>query len=277
MNKPSKTSDTKPKKTPEQITATTAVAQQPIAQPQPPALDENKAAAISEISDADLAALAIEARDLNDDTRVGDDLRFKKGKWSKAVGEEKHEIGKTTPFAVDLLSYQRGWYRWENKKPYKLMGRPIDGFISPARNQLPDQDKSRWPYDNGKPIDPWQETLMITMRDLSDDRLCTLTITSWYGRQALGALLAAATRDCRKHPGCAPVVLLGSEERSTINYGDVAAPTFTIVDWRPFGDGAAPPGMPLPPPKLPPVQGLLPPSRQKAKAIGDEMDDEVPF
>jgi hypothetical protein len=53
--------------------------------------------------------------------------------------------------------------------------------------------------------------------------------------------------------------------KSTTNYGDVAAPTFTIVDWRPFGDGAAPPGTPLPPPKLPLVQELLPPSKQEAK------------
>jgi hypothetical protein len=277
MNKPLKASDAKPKKVAEPPTATTAEERQPIAQPQPLATNQNEVEVISEISDADLAALATEARDLNDDPRVGDDLRFKKGKWRKIVGEEKHEIGKTTPFGVDLLSYQRGWIRWDNKKPTcKLIGRPIDGFISPVRSRLPDQDKSRWPHDNGQPTDPWQETLMITMRDLSDDRLCTLTITSWYGRQALGASLAVATRDCKKHPGCAPVVLLGSEEKSTVNFGEVAAPTFTIVDWRPFGDGAAPPGTPLPPPKLPPVQVLLPPSKE-TKTLGDAMDDEIPF
>ena len=203
MNKLLKTSDTKLKKEPEQSSVTTAIAiePQPIASPQMLVTSQNDFGAMSEISDDDLAALATEARDLNDDTRVGDDLRFKKGKWLKIVAEEKREIGKTTSFAVDLRSYQRGWIRWDNKKPTcKLIGRPIDGFVSPVRGRLPDQDKSLWSHVNGQPTDPWQETLMITMRDLSDDRLCTLTITSWYGRQALGAFLAAATRECKKHP-----------------------------------------------------------------------------
>ena len=279
MNKLLKTSDTKLKKEPEQSSVTTAIAiePQPIASPQMLVTSQNDFGAMSEISDDDLAALATEARDLNDDTRVGDDLRFKKGKWLKIVAEEKREIGKTTSFAVDLRSYQRGWIRWDNKKPTcKLIGRPIDGFVSPVRGRLPDQDKSLWSHVNGQPTDPWQETLMITMRDLSDDRLCTLTITSWYGRQALGAFLAAATRECKKHPGCAPVVLLGSEEKSTVSFGEVAAPTFTIVDWRPFGDGAAPPGMPMPPPRLPPVHELLAPSRE-TKILGEAMDDEIPY
>ena len=55
--------------------------------------------------DADIAALAAEARDLTDDVRVGDDLRFKKGKWAKNIGDEAIKIGTTTPFAVDMRSY----------------------------------------------------------------------------------------------------------------------------------------------------------------------------
>jgi hypothetical protein len=41
--------------------------------------------------------------------------------------------------------------------------------------------------------------------------------------------------------------------------------------------GAAPPGMRVPPPKLPAVQEILPPNKQQQKQIGGEMDDEISF
>lgn len=100
-----------------------------------------------------------------------------------------------------------------------------------------------------------------------------------YGSKALGKLLKDYVRDQKKHPDQMPVVLLSSETKPTTDYGDVEAPVLTIVDWQPFGDGAAPPGMRnLPPPALPPAQEVLPPpNKQTAKTIGDEMDDEIPF
>jgi len=226
--------------------------------------------------DADVAALAAEARDLTDDVRVGDDLRFKKGKWAKTIGDETIKIGATTPFAIDMRSYKRGWLKWVDRKPvYKAIGRPIDGFVSPVRDRLPDRDESRWSTDaRGVPQDPWQETFSIVMRDLSDARLCTWTTTSWYGSKALGALLNKYTREARQHPDQMPVVTLSSETKQTTNFGDVEAPVLTVVDWQLFGDGAAPPGMKMPPPALPPAQQVLPPAK---KSIDDEMADSIPF
>ena len=226
--------------------------------------------------DADVAALAAEARDLTDDVRVGDDLRFKKGKWAKNIGDEAIKIGATTPFAVDMRSYKRGWIEWRDRKPvFKAIGRPIDGFVSPVRDRLPDRDESSWPRDaKGVPQDPWQENFSIVMRDLSDGRLCTWTTTSWYGSKALGALLNAYVREQKKHPDQMPVVTLSSETKTTTSYGDVEAPVLKVVDWQPFGEGAAPPGMKLSPPTLPVTQQILPPPRKSI--IGDEMDS-IPF
>jgi hypothetical protein len=222
--------------------------------------------------DADVAALAAEARDLTDDVRVGDDLRFKKGKWAKTIGDEAIKIGATTPFAVDMRSYKRGWREWRDRKPVRnFIGRPIDGFVSPVRDRLPDRDESRWPTDaRGVPQDPWQETFSIVMRDLSDGRLCTWTTTSWYGSKALGALLNKYTREAKQHPDQMPVVTLSSETKQTMNFGEVEAPVLKIFDWQPFGEGAAPSGMKLPPPALPSVQQVLPP-------IGEELSDDVSF
>jgi hypothetical protein len=176
-----------------------------------------------------------------------------------------------------MLSYRRGWIEWRDRKPVrKIIGRPVDGFVSPMRFQLPDNDKSQWPKDSkGVPQDPWQENFWIIGRDLTDGRLCTFNTTSWYGSKAVGKLLGTYIREQQNHSGLMPVVLLSSETKPTTNFGPVEAPVFTIVDWRPFGEGAAPPGMRLPQPELPKTQVLLAPP---AKApVADEMSDEIPF
>jgi hypothetical protein len=225
--------------------------------------------------DADLAALAAEARELTDAIRIGDDLRCKKGKWSKTIGDETSKVGAATPFAADMRSFKREWIEWRDRKPVrKFGGRPIDGFVSPVRDRLPDRDESRWPTDaRGVPQDPWQENFSIVMRDLEDGRLCTFTTTSWYGSRALAALLNKYTREAKLYPDQMPVVLLSSETKQTMSFGDVEAPKFTIVDWQPFGPDAAPPGMRnLPPPALPTVQELLP-----KQSLRSEIGEEIPF
>ena len=228
--------------------------------------------------DADIAALAAEARDLTDDVRVGDDLRFKKGKWTKTIGDETIKIGSTTSFAVDMRSYKRGWMKWLDRKPvFKAIRRPIDGFVSPPRSRLPDRNKDSWPQDSkGVPQDPWQENFLIVMRNLDDGRLCTWTTTSWYGSKALGALLKVYTREVKEHPGLMPVVLLLSETKETADYGNVEAPVLTIVDWQPFGPDAAPPGTPLPQPDFPKAPELSPPNKP-TKTLSEELSDEVSF
>jgi hypothetical protein len=230
-------------------------------------------------SDADIAALAAEARELTEDIRVGDDLRFKKGNWTKTSDGDATKIGATTPFAVDALSYKRGWIKWIDRKPvFKAIGRPIDGFISPKRERLPDRDENEWPRDaRGNASDPWQENFLIVMRDLGDGRLCTWTTTSYYGSKALGAFLKVYTSDRKNHPDQMPVVLLSSETKSTMNYGDIEAPLLTIVEWQPFGQGAAPPGSPsLAPPALPLPQEVLPP-KAILPPLSKDMDDQIPF
>jgi hypothetical protein len=222
---------------------------------------------------ADVAALAAEANELVADFRVGDDLRFKKGNWTKIIGDKEVEIGSTTTFVIDVLSYKRGWIKWLDRKPvHKIIGRPVDGFVSPARDRLGDLDESKWPRNSKfEAQDPWQETFSIVMRDLGDDRLATFTTTSYYGSRALGVLLKAYTADVRQHAGMMPVVLLLSETKATSSYGDVEAPLFKVVDWKPFGDGASSPGIKLPPPTLPKVQEVLPPPKKA------DFNDSVPF
>ena len=195
--------------------------------------------------DADLAALQGAARNLMTAETA---LKFVKGKWKTYADKDAPEVvGNTESFAVDVLSYANGWVKWENKRPvHKYVFRPIDGWILPTKDKLPDRDERWWPLDkDGKRNDPWQETHKITVKNTATDEMFTWTTTSWYGRKALGKLIDAYVRDARKHPGKMPVVTLSSKDEPHPEYGDIPTPVFAVVDWQAFGEGAAPPGVPL--------------------------------
>jgi hypothetical protein len=165
-----------------------------------------------------------------------------------------------------------------DKKPTTKIGpgRPIDGFISPVRSRLPDLNKTDWPWRGDKREDPWQETHQVTMKAADNGELLTWVATSWGGRKAIGNFLKDYTAKAKQHPGKDPVCILTSRSDPHPEYGTVDKPILQIVDWQPFGEGAAPAGRRLPQSPLPAVQELLPPSKQ-TKTIGEEMDDEIPF
>jgi hypothetical protein len=107
MTKHQKTQDLKPE--PETETTTT-LATLPAVPPQ-----------LTSTEDADIAALAAEARELGDDIRIGDPLKFKKGTWSKTIGKDDIVvITATMPFVVDVRSYKRGWIKWADRKRSRL-------------------------------------------------------------------------------------------------------------------------------------------------------------
>ena len=158
-----------------------------------------------------------------------------------------------------MPSYAHGWIGWLNRRPvYKLIGRPVDGFIMPMRERLPDRDKSRWPMDkDGKRSDVWQPNFQFVMKDLTADELVVWTTTSWYGRKEIGLLLDRYAREVKQHPGLMPVVTLSAHDEVSSDYGLIPAPTLTVVDWRAFGAGAAPPGSRAMAPSLERVRPML--------------------
>jgi hypothetical protein len=206
---------------------------------------ENEKANLPAIADdADLAALAGAARNLMTDETS---LKFVKGKWKTYADREHPDIvGDTETFITDMLSYACGWVKWESKRPvHKYVFRPVDGWILPVRNNLPDNDNRTWPVIDGKKTDPWQETHKLTVKSTATGELFTWTATSWYGRKAVGRLLDSYIREAKRHPGLMPVVVLSSKDEHSTDYGDIPAPVLTVVAWETFGDGAAPPGTPL--------------------------------
>jgi hypothetical protein len=238
----------------------------------------------AQLNDDDLAAIAGAARDLLTSDFVGIPLKFVKGPWYKHPEKNQRvKVGATDSFAVDVLSYACGWIGWLNRRPiHKLIGRPVDGFISPMRERLPDRDKSKWPLDkDGKRSDPWQENHQLVLKDIATGELLTWTTTSWYGRKAIGRLLDLYAREAKQHAGLMPVVTLSSHDESSIDYGLIPAPTLTVVDWKAFGDGAAPSGSRSTAPSLERLRPMLaianrsPTSDPDSKFPIDEFEDQA--
>jgi hypothetical protein len=234
------------------------------------------------VNDADLAALAAAARDLQQNDFVGLPLKFAKGKWLVKDGDKTAELKDGDRFIVDVLSYSEGWTRWQDRKPtHRFLARRVDGFISPPRHVLPEADKKTWPAGPKGSTDPWQEEQRIVLRNMATGQLVTWSSGSYGGRIALAALLDAFAAESKQHPGHMPVVELSSYARAT-DYGPTPTPQLEIVDWQPFGEGASPPGNPA---RLTATRQALEAMRAEvlalpppAKTVRDgDLDDEIPF
>jgi hypothetical protein len=240
------------------------------------------------VNDDDLAALIGAARDLAQSDIIGLPLKFTKGVWTiKVSKDEDCEVTPTQTFVVDSGSYAEGWYKWENKKPvFKIVGRRVDGFISPPRSALPDQDKRQWPVDKNGPKDPWQEVQLLLLKDLVSDELLTWSNSSYGGRGAIGEFLKAYVAEAKQHPGEDPVVALQSWDRPSLDWGPIPTPRLKIVGWQAFGEDRTPPGNPkrgelmrqallaLPKPSAVSAEPAAP---NKTLRRGGDMNDEIPF
>jgi len=227
--------------------------------------------ALTIISEDDLASIAEAGNDLTAGAMVGDPLKFVKGVWKKRNGDGWVTVSPVQQFVVDVLSYQRGWIRWHEKKPtHRYIGRHVDHFPFPVRSRLPE------PELEGNQEDPWQETHQIVLRDLgaegvlnANGKLYTYTTSSYNGPKAIGKLLKAFASHAKEHPGQMPVVYLGSFDKEDAK-AVVACPLFTICDWTEFGDGASPPGRKLV--SVPPIPQITDQSETK----NDEDDVRQP-
>jgi hypothetical protein len=236
-------------------------------------------------SDDELNALADAARDLAPSELIGSPLKFVKGSWYVGKGDGSEEVSPTEPFVVDVRSYTVVWIRWKDRKPtHKIGGRRVDGWISPARERLPDQDKSRWPIGKKGPEDPWQETHMLLLRDESGE-LFTFASSSYGAAKGIGELLDGWVGEQRRERnGKMPKVVLSSRDRVSPDYGKIPEPVFKVCGSEAFGPDASPPPNParaeaarqallaLPKPEPAAAQ-----NRALQPVRGGDLDDEIPF
>lgn len=166
-------------------------------------------------------------------------LKFLKGDWT--LGEEGKEVPAQSRFVANLEEFYRGWVRWWDGKPTDhLIGRVVDRHHVPKREELGDQDESKWETEpNGARRDPWAKTVYLAMRDLSSDEVICFTSSSDGGRKAVAKLADRYDRLRHRHKAKMPIVTLEAESYQHPTYGKIWKPAFRIVDWTYWDDETA--------------------------------------
>jgi hypothetical protein len=187
-------------------------------------------------------------------------LKFIKGEWT--LGEDDREVPADARFIANLEEYYRGWVRWWDGKPTEhLIGRVVDRHRVPPREQLGDQDESKWETEpNGARRDPWAKTVYLALRELSSDEIICFTSSSDGGRKAVLKLADRYDRFRHRFKAKMPVVCLESESYQHKTYGKILKPKFRVVDWAFWDDETA-----------------ANPDGALQLQHAAEMDDEIPF
>lgn len=164
---------------------------------------------------------------------VGKLLKFSKGDF--LCGENDEEVDEGTRFVANMDELMVGWIRWSDSKPTdQIMGRVAEGYQPPRRNELGDDDKSRWEVDEqGRERDPWQFSNYLILKAEEGDELFTFTTSSRGGLNAIGELCKAYGKAMRQKPDEYPIIALGvgSYQHSNKAYGRIKFPIFEIVGW----------------------------------------------
>lgn len=166
---------------------------------------------------------------------IGKLLKFKKSEGFVTMQDEKEvEIQLGTRVVAMMTSMLDGWIRWEEGKPVAHeMGRLIEGFHSPKREALGDNDKAMWEKDkNGTLRDPWQPANYLVMIDADTREIYTFASGSKGGRSALGELAIAYHKHAKMVPSEVPVIELGKSSYQHSDFGKVYVPTFKVVAWK---------------------------------------------
>lgn len=165
---------------------------------------------------------------------VGDILKFTKfGEF--VAGQDERELAAGTRLIANMDELLIGWVRWQDNKPTdQLMGRVVDGFKPARRNELGDDDSSRWETDDDdKPRDPWQMANYLILKEEDGDQLYTYTTGSKSGLSAIGELCKVYGRQMRQRPDDFPIVALTPDFYIHPKYKKIFVPKFVITDWAP--------------------------------------------
>jgi hypothetical protein len=169
---------------------------------------------------------------------IGKLLKFKKGEGFVTMqDDEEVEIQLGTRVVAMMPSLMNGWIRWEEGKPVAHeMGLLIEGFHSPKREDLGDNDKAMWEKEkNGTQRDPWQPANYLVMIDADTREIYTFASGSKGGRSALGELAIAYHKHAKMLPSDqqeVPVIELGKSSYQHPDFGKVYVPTFKVVAWK---------------------------------------------
>jgi hypothetical protein len=138
-----------------------------------------------------------------------------------------------------------GWIKYdpEGGPPTKIMGLLYDNFVMPPREELGDNDETKWlPGLDGQPDDPWKHQILLVLQRGDTAALYTFSTQSKTGRRAVGNLLRHYDRMRKTHPDELPVVRLkvGGFNHRDERIGWVLTPTFAVAGRAPKDSVATP-------------------------------------
>jgi hypothetical protein len=190
---------------------------------------------------------------------LGKILKFSKGKYF--VGED--EIKPGTEFIAHATQLARGWVKFKGAELVdRRIGKVIDGFVAPQREELDDTDQSAWEKnERGEPRDPWISQSYLPFENAETGELLVFVSGSAGGRGAIGSLVSTASRNLHKGK---PIIQLGLRWYKHKTFGRIENPDFPIVGWT-DGIAAISAVSAAPTPTLP------------AKAVHPAFDDTIPY
>jgi hypothetical protein len=192
-------------------------------------------------------------------------LKFKKGEyWCDGV-----EVDLGTKLVAHCVGWTKTWVHFVDQKVVdRKVYRVARRERAPERDQLPDNDQSKWPIGiNKQPADPWVYQYLLPMEDPATGEVRIFVGSSFGGRRAVADLCTAYSRRAEKLKAAGkvcgqPIIALQMLMMPTKNFGDVPRPHFEIVGWD---DEAATS-------EREPIRTV-----SEAAIKKQEFDDEIPF
>jgi hypothetical protein len=195
-------------------------------------------------------------------------LKFKKGIYY-CDGEE---IALGTKLIAHCVGWTKTWVHFVDQKVIeRKIYRVARGEKAPERDQLPDNDQSKWPIGiNRLPADPWVYQYLLPLEDPHTEEVRIFVGSSFGGRRAVADLCAAYSRRAVKNKSSGqPIITLQTLMMPTKNYGDVPRPHFEIVGWDDMNE------------RVDVAEGIQPrePIREVSEAVlkKQEFEDDIPF
>ena len=194
-------------------------------------------------------------------------LKFKKGDYI-CDGEE---VPLGTKYIAHAVGWTKTWVHFEDQKVVERKNyRVARGEKAPERDQLPDNDESKWPMGlSGRPADPWVYQYLLPMENVSSGEVQIFVASSFGGRRAVADLCAAYSRRAGKSKVGAgqPIVTLQMMLMPTKRFGEVPRQHLEIVGWddgEPTEVGGSAPRTPI---------------RDVSEEVlkKQEFEDEIPF
>jgi hypothetical protein len=179
---------------------------------------------LSTIPENQAKALATAAQEERN-SEFGKLLKFNKGKYF--CGDDEVALGRE--YIAHTSQWTRGWVKFVDNVPVeKRIGKAIDGFKVPERDELGDLDHSQWEKEDGTPKDPWSRQTYLPLVDTDSGEIIVFVSGSQGGRGAVGTLCDMAAQNYHRGQ---PHIKLAVRSYKHKKYGRIETPEFPVVGW----------------------------------------------